>query len=175
MEKKTINTNEPSFIQSINISNEWCKEWEENLLSDEVLSDRISELIKSKNGLRGFFAYALSDIDCTLLDKLPTSIIYTFRQKGEALVEITVKNLIMSAAQSIYHHKNNNIQFSEKSENICERCINLLRELDTNLVTENINNTILNLDSMGNSFDNSVKYNKFQKKYILEKIKDIAI
>ena len=79
MEKKTINNNEPSFIQSINISNEWCKEWEENLLSDEVLSDRISELIKSKNGLRGFFAYALSDIDCTLLDKLPTSIIFTFR------------------------------------------------------------------------------------------------
>ena len=51
MEKKAINLQEASFIQAINISAQWCKEWGEDLLSEEVLADRIAELIKTKNGL----------------------------------------------------------------------------------------------------------------------------
>ena len=75
MEKKTINLKEASFTQAINISAQWCKEWGEDLLSEEVLADRIAELTKTRNGLRGFFAYALSDKNCFLLDKLPFSLI----------------------------------------------------------------------------------------------------
>ena len=71
MTKKAINLKETSFTQAINISAQWCKEWGEDLLSEEVLADRVAELIKTKNGLRGFFAYALSDQNCYLLDKLP--------------------------------------------------------------------------------------------------------
>ena len=62
MNKKTITSEKPSFYQSIDIANKWCKDWEEELLSDEVLADRVAELVKTKNGLRGFFAYALSDM-----------------------------------------------------------------------------------------------------------------
>ena len=64
MIKKAINLKETSFTQAINISAQWCKEWEEDLLSEEVLADRVAELIKTKNGLRGFFAYTLSDQNC---------------------------------------------------------------------------------------------------------------
>ena len=39
MEKKTINLKE-AFSQAINISAKWCREWDEDLLS-EVLADRI--------------------------------------------------------------------------------------------------------------------------------------
>ena len=91
MEKKTINLNEVSFTQAINISAHWCKEWGEDLLSEEVLADRIAELIKTRNGLRGFFAYALSDKDCFLLDKLPFSLIYKLNEGGDAVTEIVVK------------------------------------------------------------------------------------
>ena len=83
MEKKTINLKEASFTQAINISAQWCKEWGEDLLSEEVLADRIAELIKTKNGLRGFFAYALSDKDCLLLDKLPFSLIFKLNEGGD--------------------------------------------------------------------------------------------
>ena len=64
MDKKAISLQEATFTQAINISAQWCKEWAEDLLSEEVLADRIAELIKTRNGLRGFFAYALSDKDC---------------------------------------------------------------------------------------------------------------
>ena len=174
MEKKTTINQEPSFIQSINISKDWCKDWEDNLLSDEVLADRIKELIKSKRGTRGFFAYALSDSECGLLDKLPSSIIFTLRESGEHIVEITVKNLFMSSAQIVNHQKAKNFEYAERSHNISERCINLLKELDTKLVTKKINKMLSEIDNMGNSFDNAVKYSAEQKSFIRKKVNEIA-
>ena len=80
MEKKTINLKETSFTQAINISAQWCNEWQEELLSEEVLADRVAELIKTKNGLRGFFAYALSDKDCYLLDNFHSQLFSNFKK-----------------------------------------------------------------------------------------------
>ena len=174
MKEKTINLKEASFTQAINISALWCKEWGEDLLSEEVLADRISELIKTKNGLRGFFAYALSDRDCYLLDNLPSSIIFMLTKWGEEVVEILVKNLLMSSAQIIVHQRENNIEYKLTSENISERCKGILRVLDTKLVTKTINQIIKDLDNIGNSFDNSTKYDDQQKEFIKQQIYNIA-
>ncbi len=174
MEKKTINLKEASFIQAINISAQWCKEWEEDLLSEEVLADRIAELIKTKNGLRGFFAYALSDKDCLLLDKLPFALIFKLNEGRDAVVEIVVKNLIMSSAQIVIHRRENNHEYEISSENISDRCKAILRLLETKLVTKTVNQIIKDLDNMGNSFDNSTKYDAEQKDFIKKQIFDIA-
>ena len=174
MKKKAINLKETSFTQAINISAQWCEEWKEELLSEEVLADRIAELIKTKNGLRGFFAYALSDRDCYLLDKLPFSLVYKLQEGGNDVVEIVVKNLIMSSAQIVVHEKEKNLAYKSTSENISERCKNILRLLKTELVTKTINQTIKNLDDLGNSFDNSKKFDDQQKEFIKLQIYDIA-
>ena len=174
MKKKTINLKEASFTQAINISAQWCKEWGEDLLSEEVLADRVAELIKTKNGLRGFFAYALSDTDCFLLDKLPFSLIFKLNEIGDAVVEIVLKNLIMSSAQIIIHRRENNHEYELISENISDRCKAILKLLDTKLVTKTVNQIIKNLDNMGNSFDNSTKYDVEQKDFIKKQIFDIA-
>ena len=174
MEKKTINIKEASFTQAINISAKWCKEWGEDLLSEEVLADRISELIKTKNGLRGFFAYALSDKDCFLLDKLPFSLIYKLNEGGDEVTDILVRNLIMSSAQIIIHQRDNNHEYEITSEIISDRCKAILRLLETKLVTKTINEILKDLDTMGNSFDNSIKYNSVQKEFIKKQILDIA-
>ena len=174
MEKKTINLKEASFTQAINISLKWCKEWEQEILSEEVLADRIAELIKTKNGLRGFFAYALSDKDCFLLDKLPFSLIYKMNEGGDAVTEIVVKNLIMSSAQIIIHQRDKNYEYEITSENISYRCKAILRLLETKLVTKTINKLLIDLDNMGNSFDISVKYALDQKEFIKKQIFDIA-
>jgi len=174
MDKKTINSKKPSFYQSIEITNKWCKEWEEELLSDEVFADRVAELFKTKNGLRGFFAYALSDTNCSLLDKLPSSLIFKFVEGGEQIVEITLKNLIMSSAQIINHQRDNNPDYEEISANISERCINILKVLDTKLVNNEVNIILNNLDNLGNSVNNSKKYDLKQKEFIKEKIAKIA-
>ncbi len=174
MKKKTINNKGVSFTQAINISAQWCKEWREDLLSEEVLADRVSELVKTKNGIRGFFAYALSDKDCLLLDKLPFSLIFKLNEGGDAVVEIVVKNLIMSSAQIIIHQRDNNKEYEIASEIISDRCKAILRLLETKLVTKNINQVIKDLDNMGNSFDNSIKYDSEQKEFIKKQFIEIA-
>ena len=174
MEKKTINSIKPSFLQSINIAEQWCKEWEDELLSDEVLADRISELIQTNNGLRGFFAYSLSDINCSLLDKLPTPVLFKLREKGEKVVDIVFKNFIMSSAQVINHRRSKNKEYENISNIISDRCIELINELETKLVTAKMNEILDNLDNMGNSFDHTVKYDDIQKTFINEKIKKIS-
>ena len=174
MKKKTINLKEASFTQAINISALWCKEWGEDLLSEEVLADRIAELIKTKNGLRGFFAYALSDKDCLLLDKLDFSLMFKLNEGGDAVVEIIVKNLIMSSAQIIIHQRDHNDEYRITSEIISNRCKAILKLLETKLVTKTINQILKNLDTMGNSFDNSIKYDSEQKEFIKKQIFDIA-
>ena len=174
MKKKTIKFKETSFTQAINISAKWCKEWQDDLLSEEVLADRVAELIKTKNGLRGFFAYALSDQDCFLLDKLPFSLVFKLQEGGKEVVEIVVKNLIMSSAQIVIHDRENNLEYKSNSKNISERCKSILRVLDTKSVTKNINQIMNDLDNLGNSFDNSKKYDDKQKEFIKYQIFDIA-
>ena len=174
MEKKTIKLKEASFTQAINISAQWCKEWDEDLLSEEVLADRIAELIKTRNGLRGFFAYALSDKDCFLLDKLPFSLVYKLNEGGEVVADIVVKNLVMSSAQIIIHRRENNHEYELTSENISDRCKAILRLLETKLVTKTVKQIIKNLDKMGNDLDNPTKYDPEQKDFIKKQIFDIA-
>ena len=174
MEKKTINLKEASFTQAINISAKWCKEWGEDLLSEEVLADRIAELIKTKNGLRGFFVYALSDRDCCLLDKLPISLVFKLIESGKDVVEIVTNNLIMSSAQIVFHQREGNHEYKLISENISERCKGILSVLETKLVTKTINEIIKDLDNQGNSLDNSTKYDDQQKEFIIKQIFDIA-
>ena len=174
MKKKTTNFKEASFTQAINISAQWCKEWEEDLLSEEVLADRIAELIKTKNGLRGFFAYTLSDKDCLLLDKLPFSLMFKLNEGGDDVIKIVIKNLIMSSAQIIIHRRENNHNYEITSEKITERCKGILRLLETKSVTENIKKIIKDLDNLGNSFNNSTKYDEQQKEFIKQQIFDIA-
>ena len=174
MIKKTINLKETSFTQAINISAQWCKEWGEDILSEEVLADRVSELIKTKNGLRGFFAYTLSDKDCYLLDKLPFPLVFKLTEIGENVVAIVVKNLIMSSAQVVTHDRNKNFEYKSASKNIAERCKGLLRLLETNLVTNTINEMNKNLDNLSNSFDKSEKYDVHQKEFIKKQFFDLA-
>ncbi len=174
MEKKTINLKEVSFIQAINISAQWCKEWGEDLLSEEVLADRIAELIKTRNGLRGFFAYALSDKDCFLLDKLPFSLIYKLNEAREVVADLVVKNLIMSSAQIIIHRRDKNHEYEISSEKISDRCKAILRLIETKSVTKSVNQVLRDLNNMGNSFDNSVKYDSEQQEFIKKQILDIA-
>ena len=174
MTKKTITSNKTTFTQAINISAQWCKEWSDDLLSEEVLADRIAELIRTKNGMRGFFAYALSDQDCYLLDKLPYSFVFKLHEGGDDVVEIVIKNLIMSSAQIVIHDRQNNLEYKNNSENISERCKGILRVLETKSVTKNINEIMNDLDNLGNSFDKSKKYDDEQKEFIKLQIYDVA-
>ena len=109
-----------------------------------------------------------------MLDKLPFSLIYKLNEGGKTVVEIVVKNLIMSSAQIIIHRRENNDEYEITSENISERCKAILRLLETQLVTKTVNQILKDLDTMGNSLNNSTKYDTEQKNFIKKQFFDIA-
>ena len=100
---------------------------------------------------------------------------FKLNEGGDAVVEIVVKNLIMSSAQIVIHQRDNNKKYKITSGIIADRCKAILRLLETKLVTKTINQILKELDTMGNSFDNSIKYDSEQKEFINKQIIDIAL
>jgi len=131
-----MNDQKPTFKEAMEATMIWCKSWENDEISDEVISDRIGELIKTVEGARGFFVVSLS-IDCPLMDRFPDALIFQLRSSGDIVIDLTVKNLAMSSAMVITHHKNNDSQ-EIQSERIKIRCIELLKLLDSNAVKKRL-------------------------------------
>ena len=169
-----MNEKKPTFKEAMQASMLWCKSWENDEISDEVISDRVGELIKTVEGARGFFVVSLS-IDCPLMDRFPDALIFQLRSAGKIIVDLTVKNLAMSSAMVIKHRKNNDPQ-EFQSERIKIRCIELLKLLDSNQVKERLN--VLLDATKGNGEDlqffNKWNYNNEQINEIYESIHKIA-
>ena len=165
----------PSFDEAMNAASLWCRAWEEGELSDEVLADRVSELLETRNGARGFFVISLSSTS-PLMDRLPEALIFQIRDAGELAVELAIKNLAMSTAMSLHHLRNNNIEQHTGSENIKRRCIDLLRLLETSLVKEKVESLLKGIEGKGkdNNFLNRWNYDNDQKLAIISSINLIA-
>ncbi|WP_413683811.1 hypothetical protein [Prochlorococcus sp. MIT 1011] len=169
-----MNEQKPTFKEAMQASMIWCKSWENDEISDEVISDRIGELIKSFEGARGFFVVSLS-IDCPLMDRLPDALIFQLRSAGEKVIDLTVKNLAMSSAMIIAHRKNKNPQ-EMQSKRIKIRCIELLKLLDSTQVKKRLD--VLLEATKGNGTDlkflNKWGYNDEQINAITESIYEVA-
>ena len=170
-----MNDQKPTFKQAMEATMIWCKSWENDEISDEVISDRIGELIKTVEGARGFFVVSLS-IDCPLMDRFPDALIFQLRSSGDIVIDLTVKNLAMSSAMVITHHKNNDSQ-EIQSERIKIRCIELLKLLDSNAVKKRLD--VLLEATKGNGTDlkflDRWGYNDEQITAISESIYKVAI
>ncbi len=169
-----MNDQKPTFKQAMNATMIWCKSWENDEISDEVIADRISELIKTVEGARGFFVVSLS-IDCPLMDRFPDALIFQLRSCGEIVVDLIVKNLAMSSAMVIAHRENSDPQ-EFQSERIKIRCIELLKLLDSNKVKKRLD--VLLEATKGNGKDlrflNKWGYNNKQINAISESIYKVA-
>jgi len=169
-----MNDQKPTFKQAMEATMIWCKKWENDEISNEVIADRIGELIKTIDGARGFFVVSLS-IDCPLMDRLPDALIFQLRNSGEIVVDLTVKNLAMSSAMVIKHRNDNDLQ-EIQSERIKIRCIELLKLLDSNKVKKRLD--VLLEATKGNGTDlkflSRWGYSKEQINAISESIYEVA-
>ena len=169
-----MNDQKPTFKQAMDASMIWCKSWENDEISDEVIAERIGELIKTVEGARGFFVISLS-IDCPLMDRFPDALIFQLRSSGEIVVDLTVKNLAMSSAMVVTHRNNNDPQ-EMQSERIKIRCIELLKLLDSNAVKKRLD--VLLEATKGNGTDlkflDRWGYNDEQITAIAESIYEVA-
>ncbi len=123
------------FEEAIQESLFWCKAWDTSEISDEVLADKISSLIASRDGARGFFAVSLTE-EIPLMDRLPEALIFQLRNAGKSIIELTVRNLAMSTAMAVIHQRNNDKEKEAGSNKVKRRCQELLRLLEPNSVKE---------------------------------------
>ncbi|MFO8237457.1 MAG: hypothetical protein R6U00_04210 [Prochlorococcaceae cyanobacterium] len=128
---------EPTFQQAMEITAQWLGLWENGELSDEVLADRVGELVASRDGGRGFFVVSLAG-DCPLMDRLPEPLVLQLRAAGAGVVDLTARNLAMSTAMVLHHRRSGDGDQQAGSERVRRRCTELLRLLEPQAVKERL-------------------------------------
>ena len=165
----------PSFEQAINASMLWCKAWDEGEISDEVLADRVAELLASRNGARGFFVVSLSS-DSPLLDRLSDPLAIKLRAAGSSIIDLTVRNLAMSTAMALDHGRKANITQQIASERIKTRCLEILRLLDPAGVKNRLERLLEATKGTGEdlAFLNKWNYDSEQRNAIAKSVNAVA-
>ena len=128
---------QPTFQQAMEITAQWLQLWEHGELSDEVLADRVAELVASRDGARGFFVVSLAG-DCPLMDRLPDPVVMALRLAGAGVVDLTVRNLAMSTSMALHHQRSGDTQQQGGSERVTARCLELLRLLEPEAVRDRL-------------------------------------
>ena len=82
----------------------WLQQWDNEEISDEVLPDRIGEMVASRDGARGFFVVSLEG-ESVLMDRLPDAVVGQLRGAGAGVVDLSFRNLAMSTATAVHHRR----------------------------------------------------------------------
>ena len=139
---------QPTFQQAMEITAAWLQQWENEEISDEVLADRIGEMVASRDGARGFFVVSLAG-DSALMDRLPDPVVGQLRAAGEGVVDLSVRNLAMSTAMALQHQRSGDQAQQTGSEQVRARCTELLRLLEPELVKQRLEQLLEGCDNRG--------------------------
>ena len=140
---------QPTFQQAMEITAAWLQQWENEEISDEVLADRIGEIVASRDGARGFFVVSLAG-DSALMDRMPDAVAGQLREAGAGVVDLSVRNLAMSTAMALQHRRSGDAAQQAGSERVTIRCTELLRLLNPALVKERLEQLLAaSLDNQG--------------------------
>ncbi len=121
--------NPMTFEAAIAISRSLLNQMEESQLSDAELGATVSALVNTANGVRGFFVTYLTD-SRPFADTPDPAIIQALQSSPETVTEFAIKNLAMSTAMEITHHRNGNSELERQSAQVRDRSTNLLKLLN---------------------------------------------
>lgn len=126
-----------SFPAAIEQASNLMALWERGELSDEVLADRVAELVASRDGARGFFVASLP-AENPLMDRLPEPLLLQLRAAGDGVVDLTARNLAMSTAMEWHHRQSGDEEHRLGSERVKVRSTELLKMLEPTRVMERL-------------------------------------
>ncbi|MFM7464491.1 MAG: hypothetical protein ACKO28_03270 [Cyanobium sp.] len=164
-----------SFQEAIAQSTEWIRRWDQEELSEDVLADAVGELVRERDGARGFFVASLTS-DSPLMDRLPEALVYQLRLAGEGVVDLTVRNLAMSTAMGVHHKRNGDQGLLDGSLRVRSRCLELLRWLEPHQVKNRLEMMIegLNLRGEDQTFLERWGYDDVQRDEIRKAIAEVT-
>jgi len=165
----------PDFAEAMEIANHWLELWENGELSDEVIADRVGELVASRDGARGFFVVSLAG-DSALMDRLPEALVLQLRMAGEAVLDLTARNLAMSTAMAQHHGRSGDSEQQDKSLRVQRRCRDLLRGLEPGAVKQRLETLLAATGGQGEdvAFLKRWGYDEEQKQAIAAAVHSVA-
>ncbi len=128
------NENRYSWSCMENITFEEAIAYTDDLLSrseldDAQLESQITALVQTANGARGFFVCFLTG-EWQLADAPSTAVIRALQSTPQAISELLVKNLVMSTAMAMTHHRAGNTEQAEGSDRVAKRTALLIEKVD---------------------------------------------
>jgi hypothetical protein len=165
----------PGFPQAMELTASWLAAWEAGELSDEVLADRVGNLVASRDGARGFFVVALAG-ESPLMDRLPEPLVAQLRLAGEGVVDLTARNLAMSTAMALHHRRAEDLDQQTLSERVQTRSTELLRQLEPASVKRRLEGLLAATAGEGEdvAFLDRCGYDQEQRAAIAKAIKAVA-
>jgi hypothetical protein len=131
-----------TFEQAIAITQSLLSQVEAGIQEPEI-AVVISELVKTQSGARGFFVTYLTS-ESSLADN-PSPAVVQALQTSPEVVALLVKNLAMSAAQVVFHRRNQNEEMAQASERVRQRTVHLIELVDLTAVRDRIHKLLQTL------------------------------
>jgi hypothetical protein len=139
-----------TFERAIAITDELIEN--SDRLTPETIQQRITDLVSTENGARGFFVTYLTS-DRPFAD-VPTGETLAALAVSPAIVgELLVKNLAMSTAMALYHRRNAEEENALGSDRVRQRTSQLLRSLFSPEITEKLYRLQESLENGGGDYE----------------------
>lgn len=118
---------------------------QELLAQSRISASEVAQLVQTEEGARGFFVtYLTSDF------AVSEEIIVGLRSHPEIVAELLVKNLAMSTAQQLFHHRRQDEEMAKSSQQVQERTARLIKLVNLDLVSEKLQQLVATIETGGN-------------------------
>jgi hypothetical protein len=124
-----------TFEQAISLAQSLLSQAQAGELTEPEIAAVISELVKTENGARGFFVTYLTS-ETSIADNPSSEVVQALRTSPAVVSELLVKNLAMSAAQAVFHRRNQKEEMAQGSERVRKRTARLIELVELPLVYE---------------------------------------
>jgi hypothetical protein len=117
------------FDEAISLTQTFLTKLNKNELTSAEILAFVSELIQTANGARGFFVTYLTAPDL-VGDEPQPEIIAALQAHPDIAADLLVKNLAMSTAQQIYHHRRSDNEMMASSATVAARTTQIINRLN---------------------------------------------
>ncbi|NJM75674.1 MAG: hypothetical protein HC852_07680 [Acaryochloridaceae cyanobacterium RU_4_10] len=118
-----------TFEAAIAASQSLLDRMEEGQISEDEIGKTVSALVNTANGVRGFFVTYLTD-SRPFADNPTPAVIQALQSSPDTVTEFAIKNLAMSTAMEITHHRNGDSELEQQSAQVRDRSTTLLKLLN---------------------------------------------
>ncbi len=165
------------FDEAISLTQSFLTQLKQNELTPSQIQDFVAQLVETSNGARGFFVTYLTAKD-PICDEPRAEIITALSAHPDITADLLVKNIAMSTAQQIYHHRNDDLEMAASSATVAARTIKIIQQLNLPRIQEMCRELVNTINTGTGSYTDFLArwgYDEEQKNSIGQVVSQLAI